>query len=183
MKKMAVVTASLVAAFGLMGLGAASYTSQTTANAATTSTSPTISVNTIYNNSTKVTGKATKVLPLLSAMLRTRPLLRVLPHLQLVLTALSYHQLKRRVLSSTYTPTTTRLVVTSTGSWRLRLLQRSPAQRHPLLQVRPLAPAHQAQASQRAQLLASRSLPLQVLGRAPLTRVGLFNTPSAKRPV
>lgn len=60
MKKMAVVTASLVAAFGLMGLGAASYTSQTTANAATTSTSPTISVNTIYNNSTKVTGKATK---------------------------------------------------------------------------------------------------------------------------
>ncbi len=59
MKKMAVVTASLVAAFGLMGIGAQSYTSQTTAQAAT-STSPTISVNTIYNNSTKVTGKATK---------------------------------------------------------------------------------------------------------------------------
>ncbi|KRK98909.1 extracellular protein [Secundilactobacillus odoratitofui DSM 19909 = JCM 15043] len=59
MKKLAVLTASLIAAFSLMGLG---VVNQTKASASTTvaAGSPSLSVNKIYTTTTKVTGKATK---------------------------------------------------------------------------------------------------------------------------
>lgn len=59
MKKMAVLTASLVAAFSILGAG---VVTQTTADAKTTvaAGSPSLSINNIYTTTTKVTGKATK---------------------------------------------------------------------------------------------------------------------------
>ncbi|MTV82856.1 Ig-like domain-containing protein [Secundilactobacillus folii] len=59
MKKIAVLTASLVAALGFVGAG---MVNQTTASAKTTvaAGSPSLSINNIYTTSTKVTGKASK---------------------------------------------------------------------------------------------------------------------------
>lgn len=65
MKKLVILSSSLIAAFGLLGFGAATTTQASAKTAKTTKTtivagSPSLSINKIYSNSTSVIGTASK---------------------------------------------------------------------------------------------------------------------------
>lgn len=60
MKKLAVLTASLVAVFGFLGLATSTQASAASKTTTVATDSPSLSVNSVYSTSTKITGKATK---------------------------------------------------------------------------------------------------------------------------
>lgn len=60
MKKLAVLTASLVAVFGFLGLATSTQASAATKTTTVATNSPSLKVNSVYSTSTKITGKATK---------------------------------------------------------------------------------------------------------------------------